>query len=484
MPNLSPHLKDIRWGSDFAQTFDVLRHPVRDPGGNPVLVYRHGGGATLRDKRLPWIASGNGNPLAFYCNNITSPHFDVISIGTRQAAWDLPMGSSPKNDDFGWQAPKLGRSVFPPHVWDEFKLAIIAIKARAADLGINPNKIIVMGTSFGADTFITLALTPPISGTGISRFNGETRGFDSTVAGVIAHQIAVDLRNSFQEKPVTMLASDLVYTDANRRLTLAGAFSFFDMVAAGGQVTLVSGTAMNAGVYGVDYVDPAGAYIVLDRSAGSDASDALINFRGYPQTLDLTSCTWNTAGNTLTKTDAFKVFGHVGKPIVVRSGTNAVAAAYTIASRVSKDAITFTATCGADDAASNLSVYSSGDQGLWSIFKDMFGANTNAEFDKVPRAFKRALSAVHYLERGITKYWVPTLVVSEQTGDGVKPYGVLSTGDPHDSRQVEVLVNAARSKGLDCEGFVPPGAWDDGDVNRDAQSARMMAWMKRVVEAV
>lgn len=483
MPNLEPHLKDVRWGDDFAQTFDVLRHPVRDPGGNPVLVYRHGGGATLRDKRLPWIASGNGNPLAFYCNNISSPHFDVISIGTRQAAWDLPMTQNTKNDDFGWQTPKLGRSMFPPHVWDEFKRAIIGIKARSEELGINPKKIIVMGTSFGADTFITLALTPPISGTGITRY-GDTTGYDSTVAGVIAHQIAVDLRNSFQEKPSAMLASNLVYTDSNRRLTLAGAFSFFDPITAGGQVTLVSGTGALPGVYGVDYVDPAGAYIVLSRSAGADGSDYLINWTGYPQTLDLTGCTWTTASKTIAKTDAFKVFGHVGKPIVVRDGTNAVKGAYTIASRTSKDAITLTASCGADNAASNLSVYSSGDQGLWSIFKDMFGANTNAEFDKVPRAFKRGLSSLHYLEKGITQYWVPTLAVSEQTGDGVKPYGVLATGDPHDSVQVAVLVNAAKARGLDVEGFVPPGGWDDGDGQRDFQSARMMAWMKRVVEAV
>ena len=128
----------------------------------------------MRDKRLPWIASGNGNPLAFHCNNISYPNFDVISIGTRQAAWDLPMTSSPDNDDFGWQSPLLGRSMFPPHIWDEFKLAIIGIKALSEELGINPNKIIVMGTSFGADTFITLALTPPVSGTGITRYGDTT----------------------------------------------------------------------------------------------------------------------------------------------------------------------------------------------------------------------------------------------------------------------------------------------------------------------
>jgi hypothetical protein len=482
---------------------DVLRNarripkdPVTGKGGNPVLVYSHGGGATLREKKLPWIASGNGNPLAYWCNVITDPAFDVISIGRRQASWDLPLLTHPKMDDYGWRVPTSGRAVYRQAAWDEFRIAILAIKSRSDELGIDPDKIIVMGTSYGADVFVTFGCTAPlysgqVTGVVASRY-GIHGGYDSSVAGVIPHQVCCDFRNTFQERPVSMTITDLVYTDSDRRLTLSGAFVNFlpDVMAASGTVRVTAGTGAFVADYQIDYVDPAGAYIVVDRSLGAGAdgqTDITITYNGYPQTLDLTGCTWDSGTLTLTKTDAFKKWGHTGKNVYVRSGNGQTSyppqGVYRITGRTSKDAITLATSPGTSNT--DYSVYISGDPAYWAWFKDMFGAYAQADWDAIPRQVKRSLSALYFIETGQTEWWVPMMVVSEKTGNALKPYGITTqNSDPHDSYQVEELVNAARAKGLECEGFVPPGGWDDSDPLRDTHSQRILNWMKRITDGV
>lgn len=480
MPELNPQIKDLRWGPDQCQKMDILRHPVRDPGGNPWILYRHGGSGNIRDKRLPWLPSGNGNALAYYVNTIAQGvHFDFISVETRQARWNTPLTTHTKNDDFGWDSNALGRAVFFPYNWQEVQLAVMAVKARAPELGINPSQGAGMGTSWGADAMLYSQIARPLFSDELSaqirsryQLGG---GIDSRLRGVVYHEGHPDLRNSFQEAACTMGVLGLTYTDATRRLTLTGAFTFFDAAVAGGVIQVVSGTGANLGQFGVDYVDPAGAYIVVERSIGAGAdsqTDIRITFKGYPQGIDLTSATYTSSTQTITKTGAFAVFGHGGRGLHLTAGTGAVEGVYPIASRTSADAITLnTSTTIATTGSSNLAATIRGDAVTFTIEQDVFGAYAQTDYDKVHRNIKRAASALWYIQNRQTQWMPPVYAISEKTGNHRKPYGLGTNGDNHDSEQVTTLLAAAAAVNAPVSGYIPDGTWDDSDLRRDSTSA-------------
>jgi pimeloyl-ACP methyl ester carboxylesterase len=190
---------DLPYGPEFHQRFDVYRHPVRDPGGNPCIIVRHPGGWATGDKRA--VSKNNqdqSNNIATLCLSRiapSDPHFDVISIETRQTVWDTPTAAA----TFGYNEP-ITRPAFFPESFNDMKLAIVSIKARASTLGIDPNKIILVGLSAGATMAWWSQLTAPLSNTNKTTLDtygtdySFAGGVDSRVLGVVAIATPIDFR--------------------------------------------------------------------------------------------------------------------------------------------------------------------------------------------------------------------------------------------------------------------------------------------------
>lgn len=203
MPELTPNVIDTRYGPSIHHRYDALTHPVQDPGGNPCLILRHGGGWNSNDKRLPWIASQRLNGLAFYLTQMRSGaadrHWTVISVATRQAAWATPLSSHSANASLGWFDEPVTLPTFFPEVMDDMQRAIVAIKANATALNIDPNRIVVGGSSAGSTMALLSQMMPPITASGSTAAMGDglrygAAGHDSLVRGVFNYIGAVDFR--------------------------------------------------------------------------------------------------------------------------------------------------------------------------------------------------------------------------------------------------------------------------------------------------
>ena len=180
MPALTPTTQDTFYGPSIHQSYDVYRHSVRDPGGNPVIIYRHGGGWAGNDKRDIGVDANAPNRLAAYLLARTAPtdtHFDIISVESRQRSFDSSGAA------FGYDQPIEMPSYFP-EAWDDVKLAIVHIKQNAASLGIDPKKVVLLGNSAGATTLWWSQLTAPL----------VVDGVDSRALAMMFEKPLVDLR--------------------------------------------------------------------------------------------------------------------------------------------------------------------------------------------------------------------------------------------------------------------------------------------------
>lgn len=496
MPTLFPTIPTLRWGPSATQVAAILRHPIRDPGGNPWLLYRHGGGAIIRDYRLPFIANANGNSIFHHLSamrsGVSDLHFDCISVDTRQTRWDTPIDQHEQNDKYRWVDNPIERGISFPHNLDEMKLCILALKSRAVELGIHPERGITMGTSYGSLAAVWPNMTEPLRTDDLpismQHRYGLRSGFESRTCGTIMHQGLVDVSSTFQWNPVTLTTDGLTYADATKRLTGAtGCFGTWDHLVANGVVTVTGGTGANTGVYEVAYVDPARTFIELRQSLGSAAdaqTNLAITWRGYRPPIDLSSATFTNATKTLTKTNAFQTWAHKGDLLQITSGTGVTAGQYRVASRTSKDAIVLVADMGGTNP-SDVGGYFNGDGLYYSWLYSLFGTWTKAEWDRIPRHQRDACSIQRRIMLGETKWLKPTLVWSETAGDHIRPFGGLGAGsDPHDSAQGDILVNAALAAGLP-PGFItrqiPASTTDSNIVERDAACSAVYEWMANTV---
>lgn len=194
-----------RWGPERWQLFDYFAHPIRDPGGNPCLIWRHGGGGWAGNYKL-WPNSGfeisEGLPDYLLNEPGLDQHFDVVTIQTCEQTMTNSAGTS-----FPAEIPRTTRH----NMWDnvmDHKRAICAIKAWGTGAGgftngvytyrINPDKIISGGQSFGGTVTALSMITPPITYDtkwGMSSVREFDAGnYDSTVLGVIYFSSQVDFR--------------------------------------------------------------------------------------------------------------------------------------------------------------------------------------------------------------------------------------------------------------------------------------------------
>jgi hypothetical protein len=197
MPALTPTTQDTFYGPSIHQSYDVYRHPVRDVGGNPVLVYRHGGGWASNDKRDIGVDGNASNRLADYLLKRTLPtdtHFDIISVESRQFSF------SSSGAAFGYAQPNDAPAFFP-EAWDDLKLALVHIKQNATTLGIDPKKMVLFGNSAGATTMWWSQLTAPL----------VVDGVDSRALAMIFEKPLVDFRRDGAGTETYSSATDNFY---------------------------------------------------------------------------------------------------------------------------------------------------------------------------------------------------------------------------------------------------------------------------------
>jgi hypothetical protein len=197
MADLTPQILDRRWGEDFHERLDILQHSTRLAGGNPCVIFRHGGGASAGDKRYPWVHNNTGNPLATYLNQLSAPGitpFDVISVGTPQASWGSPISAPHLGSTF--DEPITTSGIFP-RSFKSAQRVVAWVKQHAEELGLS-GECILYGGSFGAQLWLATQAWPPLVVTRsaaqqLGRY--EARRADSRALGIINEAGQIDYRN-------------------------------------------------------------------------------------------------------------------------------------------------------------------------------------------------------------------------------------------------------------------------------------------------
>lgn len=197
MADLTPDVLDLRWGDHTSERLDILRHPIRRSGGNPAIVFRHGGGAEAGDKRQPWLNNAPGNPLASWIYALAGPTvvpFDFISVETPQASFNSPtvVPHLPSTFDEPRSVPGFFPSSFQA---GQRVMAWLATHAEELDLsGDNA----CYGISYGAHLWLATQAWSPlvVTRTGIqqnARYEGRRR--DSRAFALVNEAGQIDYRN-------------------------------------------------------------------------------------------------------------------------------------------------------------------------------------------------------------------------------------------------------------------------------------------------
>lgn len=220
--NLTPTILDLRWGPNQHERVDILKHPTRDPAGNPVLFFRHGGGNAGGDKKQPWVSAFDVNALFQYVSTQTSMHFDLMSVESEQSSWGTPtsLAGHPLS---GTAYDRVEKRTRPCHYPDAFfamprfvQWLKTYAKGRAklpalghVDLDTSPSDIIAFGDSFGANCCTLLGVTEPRVGTVYPDANNEFGPFqwDSTVKGIINFRGPPDYRSKGNP---TVIADEII----------------------------------------------------------------------------------------------------------------------------------------------------------------------------------------------------------------------------------------------------------------------------------
>ncbi len=202
---ITPTLTAQRWGPETWQLFDYKAHPIRDPGGNPCLVFFHGGGHMVGNYHDIWIVNGlavqpYNNLLNFLLDPARGTHFDIISLETAQYRHTDVGGGNGTNPGFA-----MSKQMF---FWtdglNDAKRGIAAMKAwgvgfnNTSAFRLNPDLFISGGGSAGAVKAALAQITKPLDfrtrqKTFTNRIN-EPGTFDSSVNGILWIAGQIDFR--------------------------------------------------------------------------------------------------------------------------------------------------------------------------------------------------------------------------------------------------------------------------------------------------
>lgn len=207
-PVIVPTLSAIRWGPQPWQLFDYKAHPVRDPGGNPCLVFAHGGGHLGGNYKDIWLIDGTAvQPYNVLLNFLLTPtlgtHFDIVSLESAQwrhtdadaaGTGSVNPGFSPSQKVYFWTDGM-----------NDYKRGVAAVKAwgqgfnNSSAFRMNPDLFIGGGQSAGAVKSCLAQITGPLTfgnrqKTFASRIT-EAGQYDSSVNGLLWLQGQIDFRN-------------------------------------------------------------------------------------------------------------------------------------------------------------------------------------------------------------------------------------------------------------------------------------------------
>jgi len=205
MATITPTLRNQKWGPERWHRFDFAAHPIRDVGGNPCIIWRHGGagwGGNLSDC---WLLTEPYNPFFEYVLNAARDvHFDIVSIETGQ---QIHLDSANKVPQVNASTTPTGlprtKRLYMADSLLDYKHGIASIK-RILAAGVNstyfgnPDKVIVGGWSHGSSLAGLSAVTNPISispGRDVWYQSGkQTQTYDSTTLGVAYLWGQIDIR--------------------------------------------------------------------------------------------------------------------------------------------------------------------------------------------------------------------------------------------------------------------------------------------------
>ena len=203
---------DVRWGGDFESSrFHVKLHPSGTRSeSNPCLIYVHGGGAAQNDGRLPFIENGNGNAVFAALQAATSMKAVLVGFTAQQSIFPLNDSTYPyrRVDQIGnahsgeqkWTLPNGNEPLAAGALFEQLKVFIMVLKSRASEFGIDPDKIFLMGSSFGGVRCLMSQITGPRFSNDMTPtlrdYYGLKPGVDSTVKGIINHYCCVDFREN------------------------------------------------------------------------------------------------------------------------------------------------------------------------------------------------------------------------------------------------------------------------------------------------
>lgn len=203
---------DVRWGGDYESSrFHVKLHSSGTrTERNPCLIYVHGGGAAQNDGRLPFIANGNGNAVFAALQADTDIKTVLVGFTAQQHIFPLNDDTYPyrrvdqlgngHSQGLGWTLPNGNEPLAAGALFEQLKVFIMVLKSRADEYGIDPDKIFLMGSSFGGVRCMLSQLTGPLYSnqmtTTLRDYYGLKPGVDSTVRGIINHYGCVDFREN------------------------------------------------------------------------------------------------------------------------------------------------------------------------------------------------------------------------------------------------------------------------------------------------
>lgn len=152
--NLFPQTLDIDLGEGCF--VDILQHPAHVTGETPAMVFLHGGGGIVGDRRAIWPDGGSMNRFATHLFNSQQSAFDVISLG-------LPQFANQGHSNAGHLTPIVPTptGVTYPTSFDLLSYSL----GRIVEL-FTPSSIVLAGASYGAiQSGVQMLRTPlPIVG--------------------------------------------------------------------------------------------------------------------------------------------------------------------------------------------------------------------------------------------------------------------------------------------------------------------------------
>lgn len=222
--NIVPQILDLHWGPGEHERVDIWQNSVRVSSGNPVIFFKHGGGAVQGDKKQPWCKDLVGNSLFSHVVSGASPiPFDLMSVESEQSAFttlptvpvDHPLyGSTWHTQERITRAVHYPDSFFALHRFVRWlkqhakgrdKLSELHTLSlpdnpatnRPKDLGCSPVDIVPFGFSFGAQQCMLLGLTAPRVGQARPDAMGRYGPMDgsSSVPAILTFGLPIDFRS-------------------------------------------------------------------------------------------------------------------------------------------------------------------------------------------------------------------------------------------------------------------------------------------------